>query len=415
MTVIDGEEVVLSLWEDISEAKKLQQELKIAKHAAEQASQAKSDFLANMSHEIRTPMTGLLGFIEALQKTEDDPQKIKQFKIVQNSGNTLLNIINDILDFSKIESGKMELDCTPIPLLENLYNSIENFSTLADSKNINLLSAIDENVPECIMGDITRIKQVLFNLISNAIKFTNESGTITLKAYFEAENNLLHIEVLDTGIGISQHNLQKIFESFSQEDISTTRKFGGTGLGISISAKLVQLMGGTLEVNSKVGEGSRFYFEIPIKICDKQDLAHIESETDIGTHIQTLRGDILIVEDNKTNQMLMGMILDDLELSYDIANNGEEALTLVNQKRYDLIFMDENMPIMNGIEATKIIRANESEANLHTPIIAVTANALIEDREKFLKAGMDDYISKPYTQDQIIATLQKFLDKKTEV
>jgi CheY-like chemotaxis protein len=265
------------------------------------------------------------------------------------------------------------------------------------------------------MGDITRIKQVLFNLISNAIKFTNESGTITLKAYFDVQTNLLHIEVLDTGIGISPHNLQKIFESFSQEDISTTRKFGGTGLGLSISAKLVQLMGGTLEVNSKVGEGSRFYFEIPIQICDKQDLAHIESETDIGTHIQTLRGDILIVEDNKTNQMLMGMILDDLELSYDIANNGEEALTLVNQKRYDLIFMDENMPIMNGIEATKIIRANESEANLHTPIIAVTANALIEDREKFLKAGMDDYISKPYTQDQIIATLQKFLDKKTEV
>ncbi len=380
------------------------------KTLAEKSNQAKSAFLANMSHEIRTPMNGLLGFIERLQKSEKDPERIKLFKTISNSGETLLNIINDILDFSKIEIGKMQLDLAPIYFTQTIEHVIDSFTQLASAKNITMHHTIDDTIPECIMGDETRFKQVLFNLINNAIKFTEENGHISLHISYKKDSRQLYVAVIDTGIGIAQENLQKIFDSFSQEDVSTTRKYGGTGLGLSISSQLVKLMGGELQVQSKVSEGSTFYFEIPVETCSLDDL-EIQEETPQNEPEQDIRlkGHVLIVEDNKTNQILLSLILDDFGLSYDVVNNGSEAVLNVKQYQYDLVLMDQNMPIMNGIEATQIIRDNEKETQQHLPIIAVTANALVEDRQKLLDAGMDDYISKPYTEDQILEVLLKHL------
>gem|GEM_PF-2353804 len=388
---------------DIDAQKNLESELLKAKELAEQASQSKSSFLANMSHEIRTPMTGLLGFVDRLQKAEENPEKIKQFQTIRKSGETLMNIINDILDFSKIESGKMEIEYSPILLQKFFEEAPQIFQQIASTKNINILNAMHENIPECILGDKTRLKQILFNLMSNAIKFTHDGGNVTLQAYYKDKEKLLHVAVIDTGIGIAKEQQKKIFEAFSQEDVSTTRKFGGTGLGLSISLHLINLMGGALKLESEVGKGSTFYFDIPVDVCSTkvQESTTIEEYGDIQ-----IQGHVLVVEDNKTNQMLLGMILDDNGLSYDIADNGAEGILKYKYNKYDVILMDENMPIMNGIEATKILR---EEHKSKIPIIAVTANALIQDRERFLEAGMDDYISKPYTEGDILKVLQKYL------
>ena len=388
---------------DIDAQKNLESELLKAKELAEQASQSKSSFLANMSHEIRTPMTGLLGFVDRLQKAEENPEKIKQFQTIRKSGETLMNIINDILDFSKIESGKMEIEYSPVFLQKFFEEAPQIFQQIASTKNINILNAMNENIPECILGDKTRLKQIVFNLMSNAIKFTHDGGNVTLQAYYKDKEKLLHVAVIDTGIGIAKEQQKKIFEAFSQEDVSTTRKFGGTGLGLSISLHLINLMGGALKLESEVGKGSTFYFDIPVDVCSTkvQESTTTEEYGDIQ-----IQGHVLVVEDNKTNQMLLGMILDDNGLSYDIADNGAEGILKYKHNKYDVILMDENMPIMNGIEATKILR---EEHKSKIPIIAVTANALIQDRERFLEAGMDDYISKPYTEGDILKVLQKYL------
>ena len=395
---------------NIDQQKKVQKELRDSKILAESANKSKSEFLANMSHEIRTPMTGMLGFIEHLLKDEKDSERLRQLKVIENSGQTLLAIINDILDFSKIESGKLELESFPLNIQELCQNSADMFLSLTSAKNITLHKLINENLPSCIMGDEIRLKQVIFNLMSNAIKFTINGGSISLQVYFNEETQTIYIAVVDTGVGIAKENLEKIFEAFSQEDVSTTRKFGGTGLGLSISSQLVRLMGSEIKVESKVGEGSKFYFEIPVEICTHEsDLIRVDTSEDL-TKSRIFNGHILVVEDNKTNQMLMSMILDDLNLTYDIANNGAEATLNFKLKKYDLILMDENMPIMNGIEATKNIRERELDESLTpTPIIAVTANALRGDKEKFIDSGMDDYIPKPYSEDDIVRVLQKYL------
>jgi len=381
-----------------------------AKLEAESANSAKSAFLANMSHEIRTPMTGILGFVEQLAKGEKDAERLKQFHTIRTSSNILLAVINDILDFSKIESGKMNIESHPYNLMELLESSVDIFRSLASTKNINLHAMVSENMPTCVKGDQIRLKQVIFNLMSNAIKFTPEAGSITLQARYEEENSIFYVAVIDTGVGIAKENLEKIFEVFSQEDTSTTRKFGGTGLGLSISSRLVRLMGGDLQVESSVGEGSRFFFELPAEICTmtvEPDKREAVRKSEIPLAVQ---GHILIAEDNKTNQMLLSMILDDYDVTYDIVNDGAEAVLNYKFNRYDIILMDENMPIMNGIEATRHIRELEAELSRKpTPIIAVTANALAEDRERFLNAGMDDYVSKPYSEEDIAEILRKFL------
>jgi len=397
------------LLSNITEDMLKQNQLESAKKLAENANQFKSEFLANMSHEIRTPMNGILGFVDHLKKTEKDPERLKKFDLIRNSGSTLLHIINDILDFSKIESGKMAVESHPINIYEILSDSSGIFSEIIGNKNIHFTRNIDETIPNCIMGDEVRLKQIIFNLLSNAIKFTSEDGEITLGVDYDLEKKRLNISVDDTGIGIPNNKLEHIFESFSQSDTSTTRRFGGTGLGLTIASNLVQKMGGEISVESELGRGSKFSFHIPVVVCDKEieDSADTqESDTD---DIQ-LKGHVLIVEDNKTNQMLLSMMLDDFGLSYDVANDGVEGISIFSQGKYDVILMDENMPNLNGIEATKQIRIFE-EVNKkdHTPIVAVTANALAEDRERFLEAGMDDYVSKPYTEEDIVRVLNKYL------
>jgi PAS domain S-box-containing protein len=408
IAIMPDNEHLLITTKDITEEVSLRNELVSAKEKAELISRFKSEFLANMSHEIRTPMNGILGFVEQLEKHENDPQRLKQFNMIRSSGNTLLHIINDILDFSKIESGKMKLESQPLSLYEVISETTGIFSELIGSKCIDFDKSVDERIPGCMLGDQVRIKQVIFNLLSNAIKFTPENGTITLDATLEENGQWVRLTITDTGIGIPKEKIDRIFEAFGQQDTSTTRKYGGTGLGLNIASSLIKKMGGVLDVESIVGEGSSFYFTLPVRTCPDELLSDSQADDDLeGVRFD---GHVLIVEDNKTNQMLLSIILDDFGLSYDIANDGVEAIKRFDENRYDIIMMDENMPNMNGIEATNQIRLMEhDDARDPTPIVAVTANALAEDRQRFLDAGMDDYLSKPYEEKDIVNVLKRYL------
>jgi signal transduction histidine kinase/CheY-like chemotaxis protein len=385
------------------------EELERAKQEAELSALSKANFLANMSHEIRTPMNAILGFVEQLAKNEDDFSRKKMFTTIQNSGHSLLTIINDILEISKIESGKMKLDPRDCDL-HHFFNDIQEFFAGSfESKEITFRLRIDSSVPQCARVDEIRLRQILVNLMSNAVKFTPEKGNINLDIIYNAEDENIELFIVDTGIGISKDNIEKIFNAFEQEDSSTTRRFGGTGLGLAICKRLITLMDGDIHVESEVGKGSRFYLRFPYHGCDTDFSAdRTEAEPSSTT---LLTGNVLVVEDNKTNQMLMCMILDDFDLSYDIAQNGEEAVQMFREnKTYDIILMDENMPVMNGIEAVRHIRQIEQkEERKAVPIIAVTANALSSDKARFLNAGMDDYIAKPYTEKNIREVLLKYM------
>ena len=392
-----------------------QEDLEEQKKSAQQANKSKSLFLANMSHEIRTPMNAIIGFVEQLSKNETDKERQKYFNIVKNSTKTLLNIINDILDFSKIESGKMDIEEQDFLLNEFMEESIVLFTKQMEEKKLNFIYEPSQELPKKISTDIVRLKQILFNLLSNAIKFTPNKGTISLNIKYLQENSSILFSVTDTGIGIAEDNQEKIFNAFDQEDNSTTRRFGGTGLGLSISSKLVSLMGGELEVKSVLDQGSTFYFTIPHsegiqQITTNNQQVNTNSQEIEFRNKKFANMHILIVEDNKTNQILLSIILDELDISYDIANDGIQGIDMYQNTFYDTIFMDENMPNMNGIEATKQIRQIQQNNNLvHTPIISVTANALSIDRQRFLDAGADEYISKPYTEEDIKFTLEKLL------
>ena len=377
-----------------------------ANELAQSSVQAKSEFLANMSHEIRTPMNAILGFVEQLSKEEKDAKRLKLFGIVKKSGGTLLSIINDILDFTKIESGKLELDKQPCSPRFFLDDVVMFMSDVLSEKDITLKTQIQESLPECINIDEVRTKQVLINLLGNAKKFTPNGGNVTMRMSYAKE--FLTISVEDKGIGIAPDRIDAIFKAFEQEDTSTTRRFGGTGLGLAISARLVKIMGGNIQVESTLDVGSCFSFSIYAPICESVSI--IQKEEIVKTQLErsSFGCHVLIVEDNKTNQMLLGLIFDQYGVSYDIANNGELGVEKYKAQPYQMIFMDENMPVMNGIEATRHIRELEKISNTKTPIIAVTANALTSDRERFLEAGMDSYISKPFEEKDIVAVLDKY-------
>ena len=376
----------------------------------ERASQVKSEFLAGMSHEIRTPLNAILGFVDILRAGETDKERQKRFSIIKNSGASLLTIINDILDFSKIESGKMILERRKFATKKPFKEILQLFYEKAKEDGIDLKISFGEELPRFFVGDIVRIKQVTANFLSNAIKFTPKNGAIFITVSFDKKSKKLTLSVKDTGIGIDENNLQKIFESFTQEDSTTTRKFGGTGLGLSISKALISSMEGEIAVESTLGEGSTFSFILPSLESDSQ---RIDEELTLGKIDleKSLKGNkVLLVEDNKTNQMLMNVLLGDIDLDVDLAENGIEAVDAFKKKKYDLILMDENMPKMSGIEATKIILELEEEGDReHTPIIALTANALATDRARFLDAGMDEFISKPIDHEMFIRVLHSFL------
>ncbi len=393
---------ILNYNKSIEDAKQRAQEMA---EKAKEASQAKSDFLANMSHEIRTPLNAILGFIDLLKEKEEDPEKLRYIHTIQNSSNALLGVINDILDFSKIESGNLFIEKVN-------FNTYDEFNTLADlfrakasEKNISLTLHMDHNnMPSALVSDPLRIKQVIANLLSNAIKFSNRNGRVDL--YIDYKNGYLNVAVEDNGIGIPPEKQQDIFIAFSQAETSTTRKYGGTGLGLSISSRLVQMLGGELKLYSEPNVLTRFYFSIPVEIGEYKSPTQIQQiDTDAIAGKK-----ILLVEDNKANQMYMSLLLKKFKLEFDIANDGREAIQAFEKHRYDLILMDENMPNLNGIEATKVILDIEKSKKLpHTPIIALTANALKGDRERFMNAGMDEYLTKPVNKTQLLEIFTKFM------
>jgi len=379
-------------------------ELAFEKEQERASNEAKSNFLANMSHEIRTPLNAILGFVDLLREEDHGRKSLDFINIIDESSKGLLQIIEDILDFSKIESGKLEVDKIDFNTKKELEIVSQLFLAKCSQKDINLSVSFSDNIPVAIHTDPLRIKQIISNLISNAIKFTQAYKSIYVK--FGFNDGALSVSVKDEGKGISKDKLEHIFEAFNQEDSSTTREYGGTGLGLSISSELTRLLGGELKVKSTLGEGSEFYFSIPVEI------AKMVKEKSDTPELDTFDGKkILLVEDNKANQIFMELVLERLEVDLDIANDGLEAIDAFKQNKYDIILMDENMPNLNGIEATKKILELEQKMNLkHTPIVALTANALKGDRERFLEAGMDEYMTKPLDRQKLSSVLSMFFN-----
>ncbi len=383
-------------------------ELTDAKNKAEMASVSKTEFLANMSHEIRTPLNAILGFIDIVKENESKYENIEYLSIMQTSGEHLLNVINDILDFSKMDTNNLQLDLIKINPYESLRYIPDLFLAKAKEKDIELITIIDDQLSKCIQIDLHRITQVITNLLSNAIKFTPNGGKVIYTIDYILQTDSMSISVKDNGIGIAKENRQHIFEAFTQADTSTTRKYGGTGLGLPISYKLIELMDGELKLKSKIDEGSEFYFTINLPKCNSCIVPEVTNvNVDKSNQISvfdTLQ--VLLVEDNIANQEFMKVVFQKLEITFDIVNDGLEALKSFNLNNYDVIIMDENMPNLNGIEATKEIRNIEKRLQLrYTPIIALTANAIIGEKEKFLKAGMDYYLTKPLKKKKLIEIL----------
>jgi two-component system, sensor histidine kinase and response regulator len=383
------------------------------------ASDAKSGFLANMSHEIRTPMNGVIGMIDSLLATSLTVEQRHSAQTIQSSAYSLLLIINDILDFSKIEAGQMTFERIDFDLHETMKNTIDLMATVARGKGLELSYRIEENAATSLVGDPTRLRQVLLNLLSNAIKFS-ERGKVFLEiahvSQIEEEVELSFC-VHDTGIGMSEEAQRKLFQSFTQADASTTRKYGGTGLGLAICRNLVELMGGTIRAQSKVGEGSTFSFNLQFTKRgsfvppDHASIAVSEGSHNTQTTAPPVSGNgvrILLAEDGKTNQLVALQILRKLGYTADLASNGCEAVEAWQQNKYDIILMDCHMPEMDGWEATRKIRELEAEGKLKpTQIIAMTAGAMSEDRALCFAAGMNDYTTKPVDQHELNAALRK--------
>jgi len=390
-------------------------ELEKERKFAVAAAKAKSDFLAMMSHEIRTPMNGVLGTLALLDHKSLDAHQQDLVETATSSAESLLEIIDDILDFSKIEAGKLELERIGFDLIDVLTKTSAVMATLAEDKGLVLRTDFDDAVSGYVTGDPLRLRQVLTNLIGNAIKFTDR-GEISLEVR-RGEEGLLRFSISDTGCGISEENLSHVFGEFSQADGSTTREFGGTGLGLAICARLAAMMGGEIGVHSELGAGSTFWFTARLPNEDAPLMADPSPDVDETKSVAHIR--VLLVEDNPTNRKILTLFLTKLDVGFDVACNGDEAVKKIADARsdFDLVLMDAQMPIMDGYEATAKIRAAEAAAPDITrmPIVALTANAMRGDREKCIAAGMDDYMTKPVRADALDTMIRKWAGDAVEV
>ena len=401
----------LGLLQNIDKHKLHEEELERQRIAAEAATIAKGQFLATMSHEIRTPMNGVLGMLDILLRSGLDETQRWPAKIACDSANALLRIVDDILDYSKLEAGQVKIEATDFNVRDVTEGVVSLLSPRADEKGLAITCFIDGSVPDWVVGDPVRYRQILTNLLGNAVKFTEKGGVhIEVSSALRAERVELQVTVRDTGIGISRDAQERLFQRFAQADATMTRKFGGTGLGLAIAKQLAELMGGAIRLESELGEGSTFRFTINVCIGTPPASAGVSTCEDIGAGLALPPLRILLAEDNKVNQMIVRAFLKPGGHEVTVVGNGLEAVVQVKAATFDVVLMDVQMPVMDGVTATRTIREFSGDAAT-VPIIALTANALSEDREAYLRAGMTDYLSKPVDSAALLRAIARAVTK----
>ena len=403
----------------VTERERAEAELKIAKQAADDANQAKGDFLAYTSHEIRTPLTAVIGFSDALLASTQSTVQQDYSRRIKGASMRLLTLINDLLDLSKIEAGKLNIEYADFNLRQTIDEVVHEQGVKAREKQVTLDLAVDDNVPDALMGDSLRLRQILLNLIGNAIKFTPAEGKVSTHVrLIGAVDGVprLAFSVKDTGIGIAADKVSTMFQRYTQADASTARKYGGTGLGLSICKSLVALMEGQIGVKSEVGKGSDFWFELPFKVAAesvKSDTPPSQPAVQAAAPAQPFKGmRVLVAEDNDNNQMLIELLLNRQGVETVIVGNGAEAVENLRENAYDLVFMDLEMPVMGGFEAVAAIREHEKTQGGHAMIAALSAHAPEQERDHCIAAGMDDYMMKPIDVKVLHALLHKYLPER---